>query len=858
MTVPRRASSLHGLLFLSGLCGLGFQVVWTRWFGFSLGHEMAGVMGVVGAFFLGLALGAWAFDGRIARSRRPGLWYVGLEVAIGAWALATLLLLPRVDELAAGWLGPAPSPLLHGLVATLLPAALLFPATMAMGATLPAMERFAASRHGDGKARLIGGLYAANTAGAMVGTLGITFLVLPALGFRSTTMTLALLNFACAAAGLALGAREPVELDEAAGAPEPSAEAVGPWGSALFATGFLGIAFETIGIRMLTQILENTIYTFAVVLSVYLAGTALGAAIYQRWLKNRPARETSATLLSILSVCCLAGIGCLSFARPIHMAIGEERGFGAAILSEGVLGAILFFAPAIAMGATFAALAQAYREQHGRSGRGLGRAFAINTLGSALAPSLCGWLLVPAIGLQWAIVAVAVGYLLLAWLLGGARSIGVLSTCLILLGWIGSSNSSLVALDQGEEVLSRQDGAMATVTVTKRPRGIRTLRVDNHFRMGGTQSAFLERRQGAIPLLLHPDPKRELFLGLGTGTTLSSVKMFDDVEADGVELVREVIDVLPMFTSVNLDVAGHPDVTLTAADARRFVRGSGREYDVIVADLFQPARDGAGTLYTVEHFRAVRNALRDGGLFCQWLPLYQMDTETSATIVASFLEAFPDSQAFLGGFSPEAPAMGLVGSTGPLRVDAAALDARMNAEPLHSGLVELAMTDPIDVLGCRVAGTAALAVWAGTTTSVRNTDDRPVVMFEAPHFVYRQRGRPWETLIDWLAGLDASPASELAMSSEVAGQVDAYVSARDEYLRGRVAYAEGREEDALDHYVASVARSKDFTVGYQQVTNIANVPMRTSRAKLLEAVKEIARLRPDLGDLRELQWQLRE
>ncbi|MEM9799911.1 MAG: spermidine synthase, partial [Planctomycetota bacterium] len=706
----------------------------------------------------------------------------------------------------------------------------------------------------------VGGLYAANTAGAMCGTLAITFAILPALGFRVTTIGLAALNFACAAGALALGARRSGAVDAEEASSEEGGEARGAsWALPLFATGLLGIAFETIGIRMLTQILENTIYTFAVVLSVYLAGTAIGAALYQRLLKDRPPRETAASLLSVLSLCCLLGISSLDLARDIHAAIGDERGFAAAILSEAVLAALLFLAPTVAMGATFAALAQAFQESDRTDrGGGLGRALAINTLGSALAPSLSGWLLVPALGLRWASVAVALGYAVVAWSLGGARSVALVVTSLGLVGWIATSDLSLVGLDAGERVLERRDGPMATVTVTERSSGARVLRVDNHFRMGGTQSAFLERRQGAIPLLLHPAPRRALFLGLGSGATASAATLFEELEADGVELVPEVIDSLPYFELVNLGIADAESVRLGPADARRFVRSASADYDVIVADLFQPARDGAGALYTVEHFEAVRDALAEGGLFAQWLPLYQMDEETTATIVASFLDVFPDAHAFLAAFNAETPALGLVGSREGLRVDPAVLEARMQREPLRSGLVELALTDAVDLLGCRLAGEAELVTWAAAGSSVRNTDDRPVVMFHAPRFVYGEREPGWTTLVEMMDALDAPASSDLLVDGQddLAARVDAYALARDAYLEGRVAYAEGREGEALERYVESVELSRDFTVGYTQVTAIANAPQRATREELLRAVQEIWRLRPDLGDLRMLVRQL--
>ncbi|MEM8714107.1 MAG: spermidine synthase, partial [Planctomycetota bacterium] len=518
--------------------------------------EMAGVRGVVGAFFLGLGVGAWALDRPIARASRPGLWYVVLEIALAVWACVSLVLIPRVDEIAAGLLGKSPGLITHAGLATLIPALLLLPATAAMGATLPAMERFAVARERErsGSRKLVGGLYSANTLGAMIGALAITFWVLPSLGFRGTTLALAGLNVLCALGAIGLGALKIVAQEDGdtahsdVSAPsEASLDAESTplserrvWAT-LFATGFLGIAYETVGIRMLSQILENTVYTFAVVLSVYLLGTAAGAALFQRWLRDRPLDSVLGGLLASLSIACFVGTGTMDFGRGLHDRLGYEQGFIAAVFTEGLLATLVFLVPSVLMGVTFGALTQHLRRPDG----GLGRALAVNTLGSALAPSLAGWLLVPVLGLRWAMVAIAAGYGALA--LGRVRSTAFTLSTFFAVVWIGSSELSLIDVDEGAEVLSRRDGVMATVTVTERSGGTRTLRVDNHFRMGSSQRVFLERRLGMIPLLLHPEPERALFLGLGTGVTLSSATFFDGLKADGVELVPEVLDALPLF-----------------------------------------------------------------------------------------------------------------------------------------------------------------------------------------------------------------------------------------------------------------------------------------------------------------------
>jgi len=195
-------------MFLSGLAGLGYEIVWARMLSATLGHEIIAVLAVVSAFFSGLALGGWALDRSVSVSKNPGHWYASLELAIGLWALVLSFTFPWANRLAADMMGFDPDPGRHWAVAFLFPFILLLPATFAMGGTLPAMERlFARMRREQG---VVGGLYAANTFGAMAGTLAATFWITPSLGFKSTQLILAGVNFICAG-GMFLGARRDPE-----------------------------------------------------------------------------------------------------------------------------------------------------------------------------------------------------------------------------------------------------------------------------------------------------------------------------------------------------------------------------------------------------------------------------------------------------------------------------------------------------------------------------------------------------------------------------------------------------------------------------------------------------------------------
>jgi spermidine synthase len=209
-------------------------------------------------------------------------------------------------------------------------------------------------------------------------------------------------------------------------------------------------------------------------------------------------------------------------------------------------------------------------------------------------------------------------------------------------------------------ILQHRDGIMASVTVVKDHRNEIHPKINNRFQMGGTSSVFSDRREGHIPLLLHSGPRKVLFLGMGTGGTLAAAADSSGLEAKGVELVAEVIPLLRHFERATGNLNRLPRLDTVVADARRYVNCSREKYDVVVADLFHPARDGSGALYTHEHFQAIKARLDHGGVFCQWVPLFQLDLDTLCVIVRTFLQVFPDGSAFLAHYSLKAPIVALV------------------------------------------------------------------------------------------------------------------------------------------------------------------------------------------------------
>ncbi|GAC1348369.1 MAG: hypothetical protein NVSMB18_36330 [Acetobacteraceae bacterium] len=803
----------------------------------ALGTEFMAVLGVVTGFFGGLALGALLLDRPIRTGRSARRAYAALETIIGVWALASIWLLPAAGRMLAVALGPTPPPPLLWAAGFAVPALLLLPATAAMGGTLIALERLVGSLRGGG--RVASGVYGANTAGAMAGCFACVFLLMPLLGLAHTLAALALVNALCAIGALAL--------DRSGDAPARAAVAPALGDARLLltlaGTGFLGIALEILVIRLAAQLLQNTIYSFAALLGAYLLGTALGGLLWQR--TRRPPGPTAlAALLAAASVTTLLTAAVIRWLGPVALEAGLSS-----LTSELLVAMLLFLAPTAAMGALFGCLAQALRDRRGS----LGRAVGSNALGAAAAPAVTTLLLMPALGSATALLVVGLAYLLLIPLPVrrlAAFAAAPLALAALLTLW---PSAPLIRIPPGGALLETREGPAATASAVVDAGGIRYLEVNGHFRMGGTSSQRSDWRQAQIPLLLHPDPHRALFLGVGTGATLAGAAALPGLDVTGVELVPDVVRLLPWFA----DPAVPPIPPIVVADARRFVLAAPGNYDVIVADLFHPALDGTGGLYSTEHFTAVRARLAEGGVFCQWLPLYQLDQPSLRAILRAFLSVYPDGTAWLAHFSLQTPMLALVGTRAGQPLDLTRLRQRLADPASGPALRRTALTRPLDLLGLFLAGPDRLAALAGSGPP--NSDDHPLVTLDAANNVRALSVPPTTLLLSLLHELGPDPAP--LPGAPGAEPLAAYRRARNRFIEAGASLPPNLDERALMNaaipgLLDAVRLSPDFDPAYmpllamvESLLGTNDTDDRDAAIHLLRAMRQAAPARVEAGHL---------
>ncbi len=682
---------LLALFFASGAAALIYQVLWLKELGLLFGVTAYAAATTLAAFFLGLSAGSLAWGRRAERLRRPLRAYAWLEVGI---ALAALLYFLLLD--AYRWLYPAlfaaagdrPALLLGAKF--LLAMGVLFPPAFFMGGTLPVMGQYLI-RRAEELGRTATVLYAVNTFGAAAGALAAGFFLPRLLGFRASYLLAIAINLGVAAIA---GWWSRVEAAAPAPAAPRTAEAAGsaPAGRIAgwllwllaFASGALTLALEVLWTRMFSQVLQNSVYTFAIILTIFLVALALGSVV-AHWLCRVGATPGRAVFALLTASGLLVGLTPLAFYRLSGglQYLGADLGWASYVAAAFGRAALVLLLPGIVIGSVFPYLMKLAEARMSSAGRTIGQLAGVNTLAAILGSLAAGFVMLDLLGLWTSIRAVALAYLALALVallgIGGGRrrllaalpAAGIV-TLVLVPGWAGLADVRLEP-GSGERVAGLWEGAHGTVAVIERDGDLR-LKVNNSYLLGTSGSAVNERLQAWLPLALHPRPRSVFFLGMGTGITAGAALAFPVEWVTVCELNADVVEAARThFGPYTYGLFEDPRVELLAEDGRSFLAGTERRYDLVIADLFLTYKAGVGSLYTLEHFRTIRERLEPGGLFVQWLPLFDLSHREFGIIARTMLEVFPQVTAWRRSASPRYPVLALVGKVDPAPLDAAGL-----------------------------------------------------------------------------------------------------------------------------------------------------------------------------------------
>jgi spermidine synthase len=794
------------LLLGSGFTALVYETLWVKQLGRVVGVEVHAVTIALSAFFAGLAVGS-ALLGRLAdRSTRPIRLYAGLEAAVAVLGLPATLLLAR-SAVPFVALRDAAGPL-----AWLLPFALVGVPAFLMGGTLPALLR-ALRPPADGLPPATGLLYAANTAGAVLGTLATSFALVPALGIVGASLAAATIGLAVAAGALLLDrGAEPL--------PPPAPRSAGPSGRpersrdvrvALFlyaASGAVALGYEVVWSELLVQFLSTRSHAFAVVLGTYLVGLALGSLLYARFARSR--HDPWRALGLLLAGAGASALGAIAFLGPWLPDAQTFAGMWAMRLAGRetievvarfvVASAAILLVPTTLLGAAFPAAAR-LAVGNERVGGEVGAVAAVNTTGGIAGTLLTGFVLVPGLGLVRSLVVLGLAGAALGAVAvlkgGGTRVLSrALATALVLVvGLLGAAIPRdrlarlLAEKREGTLAFYEEDAGGTVAVLEQRTPGtgasFRRLYIQGVSNSGDAlPSLRYMRLQALLPLLVHPgEPRSVLVVGFGTGITAGATLASPLLEKRVVfELLPSVVRAGPLFRG-NLGAAADPRIEVRLGDGRQGMLRSASRYDLVTLEPPPPSAAGVANLYSRDFYELGRRRLMPRGLLAQWWPLPAQNDEDSRSLVRSLLDVFPHVTLW----TTELHEMLLVGSEEPLSVDSTRVAARFAAGETARALAEVGVETPEAALATFVTDRAGLDRYVAGAPPV--TDDRPLI----EHASWVRRGE-FRRVLPRL--LDLSSDVPLARNDPLRPAVEAERHELVAFYRAALLEMEGRPEDA--------------------------------------------------------------
>ncbi|HUF47931.1 MAG TPA: fused MFS/spermidine synthase [Vicinamibacterales bacterium] len=730
---------LPALMFLfvgSGCAALIYEVVWFQLLSLTIGSSAISLGVLLGTFMGGMCLGSYLLPRYIDIRHHPLRVYAYLEIGIGVMGLLLLFGTPVIEWLYTSVGGG--SIVVRAIVA----GACLLPPTLMMGATLPAVARWV--KTSPEGVSWMGFFYGGNIAGAVIGSLLAGFYLLRVYDMAFATFVAAFLNITVAVIGLGLArqaAYEPTS-DPDAG-PVRRAEGAGAIYVAIAVSGMTALSAQVVWTRLLSLLFGATVYTFSLILGVFLfglgIGSTLGAALARGSVNPRVALGwVQMALAGALFWAAYMLTESLPF-WPINPSISSDPWFNFQLDMVRALWVVL--PGAILWGLSFPLALAAVAAPGQDPGRLVGGVYAANTVGAIVGALGTGLVLVQTVGSQSAQMALIVisaltALMLLAPSVAGesrskrapwagmimllaataaaglmVRNVPPVPGLLVAYGryaatWVGLSNIIYVG-----------EGLNAFVAVTELGSGVR-----NYHNAGKVQASSepqdmrLQRMLGHMTHLIPDRPSDVLVIGFGAGATAGSVAIGPNVErvtiAEIEPLVPQVVS--QYFSQHNYDVARNPKVTIHLDDARHYLLTTDRMFDAITSDPLDPWVKGAATLYTKEFFEVVRDHLNPGGVVTLFVQLYESNTEAVKSEIGTFFEVFPNGVVWGNTNNGQGYDLVVMGQNEPIKIDVDAMQAKFD-DPAYAEVVqsfrEIGIYSAIDLFANYAGQPSDMAGW---------------------------------------------------------------------------------------------------------------------------------------------------
>jgi len=770
-TAARGSSgSLPWLLLLfvgSGCAALIYEVVWLQLLQLVIGLTTASLGILLGTYMGGMCLGSLLLPRLVSGRRHPLRVYAVLELGIGACGLAVLYGLPMLADFytARGGIGTEAA-MFRGLVAAIC----LLPPTLLMGATLPAISRGVESTP-RGVAWL-GFFYGGNIAGATLGCLVAGFYLLRVYNMATATYVAVAINVAVALLAILVSGYTAHKAPAESRRDARPARTPGAWAVyiAIGLSGVSALGAEVVWTRLVSLMLGATVYTFSIILAVFLLGLGIGSSIGSVLARSVRRPRLALGVCQMLLVFA-AGWTVYMITQslpywPINLSLSGPK-YAFQLDLARCLWTVL--PPTILWGASFPLALAALAAKGADPGRLVGGTYAANTVGAILGSLVFSLILVPYIGTQWSnriLVALpAIGaLLLLAPLALGTRAgeasdgepagdglrfttaagIVAMLALTVLLAW------SVVSIPWGVAAFGRQmltsgnlvpgivtpaqipmpgmdysdtyciymgEGLNGTVAVTQLASGVRYFHSAGKCQASSdAQDMRLQRLLGHISALLSKKNEEVLVIACGAGVTAGSFVPYPEVKHITICDIEPLVPkmVTPMFEKENHGVLKDPRTTVVLDDGRHFIRTCKEKFDIITSDPIDPWVKGCAALNTVEYYEMCKAHLNPGGVMSLWIPLYESDSDTIKSVLATFFKVFPNGILWSNDIAGKGYDAVLFGQVEPTRIDVDQLQAKLDA-PEHArvsqSLGEVGFNDAVDLLSTYAGRAADLQDW---------------------------------------------------------------------------------------------------------------------------------------------------
>ena len=757
------------LLFVgSGCAALIYEIVWFQLLQLAIGSSAVSLGVLLGTFMGGMCLGSLLLPRYSSLREHPLRVYAKLELGIAACGLAVLFLIPLIDRLYAavatlGLTGVAP----RAVVAALC----LLPPTLLMGASLPAMARWIETTP-EGMSWL-GFFYGGNIAGAVFGCLLAGFYLLRVFDMGAATYAAVAINLAVGALGWALANRAPYtpRAEEVAATPPVAGK------RAVFLTiaisGMCALGAEVVWTRLLATMLGATVYTFSIILAVFLVGLGLGStagSVLAREVARARASLGWAQLLAAAGIAWTAYMLADSLPYwPVNPLLASSPWFNFQIDLARTLWAVL--PPALFWGASFPLAMAAVSAPGQDSARVAGETYAANTVGAIFGALLFAMVFVPWLGTQGSerlLIGLAMTAAIIA--LGPVlRAPGNTLTAAVVIVALGAGVALVrglspvpwLSLAYGRRAMSTTgageplyvgEGMNSSIVISQLPAGQRYFHVSG--KVEASTEPFdmrLQRMLGHISALAHRDPKSVLIVGFGAGVTAGSFTTYSGMQRI---VICEMEPLIPpaanqYFAAENYGVLTDKRTEVHYDDARHYVLTTPEKFDIITSDPIHPWVKGAATLYSKEYFEIAKQHLKPGGVISQWVPLYESDLATVKSEVATFFEVFPNATIWANNIDGEGYDVVLLGQAEPTKIDVDAVEARLKREPrVAESLAQVQITSAAQLFSTFAGQAPDLRAWVAGAAINRdlnlrlqylagmgaNNQNAPLIMSEITHY----------------------------------------------------------------------------------------------------------------------------